>query len=350
MVRETLGDNAVIVAAGDEVRGKSVRVVAAIEPAFEFGKQNAGEGWLQYDSEQDTDAVAEEITDALLRHGASEDVMDHIVSCVTVMALEDTGTALVEALAQLYKFQPLPTKQERRPIILVGAPGAGKTLAAAKMAARGAMSGLSIGVISTDTVRAGGLEQLKAFTDLLDIDLYKAGTPQDLSHAVNDLHGEADQIIIDTCGLNPFNTDDIRTLAKMIGAAEASPVMVLPGGIDADEAGEMGRVFAALGAVRLLPTRVDIARRLGGLLGAAHQGNLAFSDVSNTAKVAQGLAPLSPKALARILLPSAFRTQGIPARESTQNQHTPTQKPSRSNQNAKTSAPLSRLQKTGSKQ
>lgn len=313
MVRDALGEDAVIVATGEERGGTAgVRVTAAIEPAFEiFNSPTGAAEWLQYDDEQDSDAVAEEITDAMLRHSVPEDITDHIVSCVTVMGYDNVGIALVAAIEQLFKFRPLPISTNKKPIIMVGPPGAGKTLATAKMAARGVLNGLNIGVISTDTVRAGGVEQLKAFTDLLQIDLSKAQSPRDLAQCTDDLMKSCDQIIIDTAGLNPFNTEDVRILAKLIGAVDSRPVMVLPAGIDADEAGEMARVFAAIGATDILPTRVDIARRLGNILSAAHQGGLNFSDVSTTPKVAQGLTALTPKSLSRLLMPSAFNDQKI---------------------------------------
>jgi flagellar biosynthesis protein FlhF len=74
----------------------------------------------------------------------------------------------------------------------------------------------------------------------------------------------------------------------------------------------MAQIFSAVGAGELLPTRIDIARRLGGILSAAHHGTMSFSDYSNTPKVAQGLSPMTPKALARFLMPGAYRKQEIP--------------------------------------
>lgn len=311
MIRETLGDEAIIVATGEERARGGVRVTAAVEPSFEIGDEGmAGvQSWLQYDEEQDTDAVAEELTEIMLRHCVPENVMDHIISCATVMGFDDLGTALSSTLGQLYSFRPLPVKTHEKPIMMIGPPGSGKTLAVAKMAARGAMNGLNIGVISTDTVRAGGVEQLQAFTDLLKIDLQKAKSPQDLRSITEDLKHHHDQVIIDTSGLNPFDTNDVKILAKLLGAIDARPVLVLPAGIDADEAGEMARVFAAIGATEILPTRVDIARRLGSLLAAAHQGGLSFSDVSTTPKVAQGLSPLTPKSLANLLVPRLYQSE-----------------------------------------
>ncbi len=312
MIRETLGDEAIIVATGEQrANGGGVRVTAAVEPpSFEIGNDSiAGEGgWLQYDDEQDSDAVAEELTDIMLRHCVPEYVMDHIISCATVMGFDDLQTAMICTLEQLYSYNPLPIGRYGKPIMMVGPPGSGKTLAVAKMAARGVMNSLDIGVISTDTMRAGGVEQLKAFTDILDIKLQKAATPKDLRSMTGELGQSKDQVIIDTSGLNPFDKEDVKILAKLISAADMRVVLVLPAGIDADEAGEMARVFATIGASDLLSTRIDIARRLGNLLAAAHQGGLNFSDISNTPKVAQGLAPLSPKSLAQLLAPKLGKT------------------------------------------
>lgn len=316
MVRNTLGEDAVIVATREE-RGGNVHVTAAIEPraqepAFEVGRrgetgnERAGaRGWLQYDEEQDECAVAEELTEVMLRHSVPEDVMDHILSCAMVVGMENPGHALIAAIEHLYGFKPLPQGAHHKALMLVGPPGAGKTLAAAKMAARAAMNALKVGVISTDTVRAGGIEQLQSFTRLLRIPLQKAQSPRDLDSILRDMQG-FHQIIIDTAGLNPFDKEDVKVLARFMGAGNIEPVMTLPAGGDADESGEMARVFSTLGAARLLPTRIDIARRLGGILAAAHQGHLALTDAGNTSKVADGLTTLDPQKLARLLMPSAY--------------------------------------------
>jgi flagellar biosynthesis protein FlhF len=164
---------------------------------------------------------------------------------------------------------------------------------------------LRIGVISTDTVRAGGLEQLAAFTKLLRIDLKKADTPQALKARIAEL-ADCDQILIDTAGTNPFLQDDVRGLAKLSGVGSIEPYLVLAAGGDADECGEIARIFSAIGAHSLIPTRIDITRRLGGLLAAAQTGGLSFADASNTPKVADGLIALDPRKLAGLLMPASF--------------------------------------------
>ncbi len=341
MVRDELGEDAIIVATREEKggpsRGGSVRVTAAIDTPYhdedfddayggDFGDDDYGDpmmddlafepetntrtrsrrDWLQYDDETENAAIVEDITDALLRHAVTEDVMDHILSCATVVGLESSGIALMAAIEHLFSFTPLPTEAHNKALMMVGPPGSGKTLAVAKMAARGAMNGLNIGVVSTDTVRAGGIEQLQSFTNLLRIDLQRAGGAQDLRAILADLR-DCDQVLIDTAGINPFDKDDVKVLARLIGAAEIDPYVILPGGVDAEESGEMARVFSTIGVHAMIPTRIDMARRLGGLLSAAHQGGLSFADASNTPKVADGLISLSPKNMAKLIMPSAFR-------------------------------------------
>ena len=57
----------------------------------------------------------------------------------------------------------------------------------------------------------------------------------------------------------------------------------------------------ALGARHLLATKLDAARRLGGLLAAAEAG-LAFAEAGIGPTIGQGLSPLSAGGLARLLL------------------------------------------------
>ncbi len=308
MVRDTLGDDAVIVATREE-RGGAVHLTAAVEPAFELGHGGIAaseEDWLQYDDEDEENAIGEELTEAMLRHAVSEDVMDNILSCATVIGLDSPDVALAAAIEHLFQFRPLPKKACPKGQLFVGPPGSGKTLAVAKMAARGVMNGMKIGVISCDVVRAGGFEQLEAFTSLLNVELHRAENADELAHLVREM-ASYDQVLIDTAGLNPFNNDDIRDMARLIGAADFDTHLVLPAGLDTEECAEMARAFSKIGVHSLLATRLDIARRLGGLLAAAHHGNLSFADASNTPKVAEGLFALSPETLSRLLLPGAYK-------------------------------------------
>lgn len=329
MIREALGEDAIIVATEDDPGGKGVCVTAAVDQDVhqvdvfdEFDREADEEsGWLQYDREAAGD-VSEALTEALLKHAVPEEIIDQVVSCATIVGLEQAFIALVAALEHLFVFRPLPLSMPDKSFMLIGPPGAGKTLAISKLAARGVLAGKRVSVISTDTLRAGGIEQLAAFTRILDIPLQKARDGRELQGLIDAARG-ADLILIDSGGFNPFNAAEMRDLARLIAVADIEPVLTLPAGIDSEECGEMARIYAALGVNNLLPTRLDISRRMGGLLSAAHYGGLIFSDASDTPQVADGLQPLSPQHLAKLLMPQTTpaREQGERPQEATTHKH-----------------------------
>jgi len=78
-------------------------------------------------------------------------------------------------------------------------------------------------------------------------------------------------------------------------------VLVLPAGLDAEESAELARAFHALGARHMVATRLDIARRLGGVVAAAAEG-LALAEAGTGAQVPEGLSVLTPAWLAARLM------------------------------------------------
>ncbi len=305
LIREDLGEDAIIVSTTEDAG--NVHMTAAIETDRIPGASadmaaTSNDDWIY---EEDGEAsLIDDLTDVMLRHAAPEEVLDQLISCAMVVGQQDPRAAMQGALEMLFRFKPLPQHKTSQPTLLVGPPGAGKTLAAAKLAARAAMNGQRVSVITTDTVRAGGVEQLEAFTRLMDVPLQKASSLNELKARIAE-SAQADQIIIDTAGTNPFDQDAVKIIAKVIGAADMMPVMVLPAGIDAEESGEIAKIFASVGVKQFLSTRLDVARRLGGLLAAAYMGGMSFAEISRTAKVADGLVPLSTGRLTQLLMPRA---------------------------------------------
>ncbi|MBX9752944.1 MAG: hypothetical protein K5Q68_25370 [Roseococcus sp.] len=204
-----------------------------------------------------------------------------------------TGQDLATALAGRLAFEPLPLD---RPLLLVGPPGAGKTLTCAKLAARARMAGETPLVVTADGARAGAVEQLAAFTRLLRLTLAVAALPEALAKALR-ARVPGQMALVDGFGCDPFDEAQAERLHRLIRAADALPVLVLPAGLDAEESAELARAFHRLGARHLLPTRLDLARRLGGVLSAACTG-LALTEAGIGPQVAHGLQPLSPHWLA----------------------------------------------------
>jgi flagellar biosynthesis protein FlhF len=191
------------------------------------------------------------------------------------------------ALSVVLRFQPLDAAALARPVLFLGPPGAGKTLTVARLATRLVLARARPRVATADTRRAGAFEQLSAYTDLLGIALRRFGEPGDAGGT---------PLLIDTPGLDPFDPGDRDEIAALVQASGALPVLVLPGGLDAGEAEDLAAGFADCGARRLVATRLDVARRLGGILAAAATLPLAEAGIGPAAP--DGLVPMTPDLLA----------------------------------------------------
>jgi flagellar biosynthesis protein FlhF len=206
---------------------------------------------------------------------------------------------LPAALAQEFRFAPLP--MESGPLLLVGPPGAGKTLTCAKLATRLLLAGTPPLLVSADSRRAGAAEQLAAFARVLSLPLSIAGTSGSLAKAL--ARGAPGQpVLVDMPGCDPCDDAGARRLAALAEAARGTPVLVLPAGLDAEEAAETARAFHLLGCRHLLPTRLDAARRLGGVLAAAAAADLALTEAGTGQDVAAGLARLDAEWLAERMM------------------------------------------------
>ena len=292
-LRETFGEEAIIVSTERAKNGMGVLVTAALDtpndvvPLPNILNLRAPE------------PLEEIIGGALDAHGVPRHAVDRLLHSIH----ENGGacTMLGQALGGVYGFEPLSEAAGERPIALVGPPGAGKTITIAKLAARAALADRPVKVITTDGFRAGGVDQLVAFTKLLGIDLHKALSMAELERrAVPDEPGEL--VLIDTAGINPFSPSEVRQLSALVSSVNAEPVLTLAAGGDAVDSMDIGAVFGGIGATRLLVTRLDAARRLGGILAAADGGSLSFSNVSVSAHVARGFHVLQQTELARLLL------------------------------------------------
>ncbi len=220
---------------------------------------------------------------------------------------------LVEALRGSFGFAPLPVMPGEPPLLLIGPPGSGKTLTTAKLATRLVLAGQTPLIITADGKRPGATEQLAAFTRLLGLQLVVAHNPVTVARALTRRQGTA-PVILDGPGGNPFSPAQRDELAALAASAGARTALVLPAGLCPAEAGELAASYAELGASLLVATRLDLARRLGGVLAAADAGGLALTEGGTGPGAADGLVALTPESLAERLAAAAATRRPQPQR------------------------------------
>jgi flagellar biosynthesis protein FlhF len=317
LVRRELGESAVIVSTTSAVRNGLVRVTAAVDrdDADDLLAAPSGAIAMPARSRGIDDAVR-----ALNDHGVPIGVVDRLFDRLVERGRDDATVGLAAALESQFAFAPLvlasPRGAQPRPILLVGPPGSGKTATAAKLATGAALQRRPVTLISADAARAGAVEQLAALAAILDTPIKQAADARALREVVAGA-APGTLLLIDGAGTNPFAPDEMAALADLAAAAGAEIVLVLAAGGDVMEMAEIAAAFAAIGATRLIATRLDVARRFGGLLAAA-SAPLALAAAGTAPAIAHGLMPLDAPTLARLLLDREAVLGGAPHLEAAQ--------------------------------
>jgi flagellar biosynthesis protein FlhF len=289
-VREVLGADAVILAT--EQAGKSVTVTAAVEPAAPATATAAAP------------VFADDIESALAYHGVPKPLAERLLATAGDLEGGSPQQTLTAALRARFGFQPLNDRKPAKPILLAGLPGAGKSATLAKLAARAKVNGWAATAITCDLAKAGAIEQLATYAKALEIPAFRAKDAATLRKAV----AKADAsglILIDTLGTSPLKAGDLTLLRELAEAASAEIVLVMAAGGDAIESAELAAGYAEAGATRLVATKVDVARRYGGILAAAEAGRLAFAGLGSSPEIASGLGTLRADQLCRLILPAS---------------------------------------------
>jgi flagellar biosynthesis protein FlhF len=339
MIRESMGEDAVIISTSPDPLGNGVNVtvatdtddadyipppIATIEPsqAKPTPKITASHRKPQPTepreftpiytrttgiSQQSTEQVIREIEKILRFHAAPDYLVSKLLETARYINFEadaspeGINSALRKILDAAFQYTPLPIEKDNFRIMLVGPPGIGKTMTVAKIAAQVVMDKKKIVVITTDNKRAGGVEQLSAFTSILGLDLRVAGSRSELRKTLQESAPNS-RILIDTAGTNPYDLAELKELSEFMGFDDIEPVLATAAGMDTSEAEDITRAFGFLGIRKLLVTRADTARRYGSILSAANAGALAFCNVSSTSKVIGEFRKMDAAYLAQLLL------------------------------------------------
>ncbi len=310
-VREALGEDAIIVATRDDEMG-GVRVTAAMDEA-----QPQPRPETVFPPPRPEIDVVTAIADALHYHGVHAALAEKLLATATHFADDDPLIALAAGFDAHVPFKPLTLDKPEQPIVLVGPPGAGKTLAVAKLATMAKLQKKPVTVITTDLVRAGGIEQMAAFTRLLKVPLLEIEQPESVADTMAELAGKG-LVLVDTPGRNPYDETERQEFARMTGKTPCAIALALPCGLDSTEGSDLARAFSSLGADRLVLTRGDMTRRFGSMLNIAEDSGLALANLNLSGNVAVPLQPLNPITLARSLMaPSALLQEVRPMPPST---------------------------------
>ncbi len=240
--------------------------------------------------------------DVMILH--TRTVRDGGVPMVEVLAATSTSIDRVRA-----RMEPTPFPKQLRSangkpycIALVGPTGAGKTTTAAKLAIRRGMFGAARpGLLTIDTYRVGGMEQLATYAELADVPFEVVYDAREIDGAMKRL-SQCDVLIIDTPGRSPASselTERWRTLLDALAPDEVH--LVLPASLRPDLAQDIARSYGATrthcGATHLLVSKFDEVPRETGIADLALSLEMPSRWITDGQDVPADLKPGAPRLL-----------------------------------------------------
>ncbi len=184
--------------------------------------------------------------------------------------------------------------------VFIGPPGVGKTTTIAKIAGRErAVHGRTLGLIAADAFRAGAVEQLRSFAEIIGSPFRVARMGAELDDA---LAAARHTVLVDTAGRSPSD-DSLRDLfTVLLGRASVRTHLVLAADTSASSARRIFDRYGSLQPSRVVITKLDETASVLPLFGVIRERGLPVSYLTAGQRVPEDLARATSAHLASALL------------------------------------------------
>ncbi len=214
---------------------------------------------------------------------------------LTLKAVEDR---IRRAITPSYK----KSQGKKRISAFLGPSGEGKTTTLAKLAAR-SMFGekRTVGVITLDTQRIGGVEQLRRYTDIMDVPMEVVSERNDFNRVLSRF-SDRDVILIDTPG-NARGHEGLRGLKESCSSV-SSVEMNLVLSVTSSQESMMDVVtgFEGFGFDNIILTKLDNSKKIGSIYNVIEDAGKPVSFIANGQNVPRDLREMNPERLARLIV------------------------------------------------
>jgi len=187
----------------------------------------------------------------------------------------------------------------------VGPTGVGKTTTLAKVAAHFMMRfNKRIALITLDTYRIGGIEQLQTYARILRLPFEIASDAETLKEAIG-RHQDCDLLLLDTAGRNPHRQDQLE---EMRGILSADPGvenhLVLSATTKEGDLATIVQQFSLLPIRSYVFTKIDETEEYTALFNQLLRYKRPLSYLTNGQKVPEDIEPASKSRIASLVLNS----------------------------------------------
>lgn len=203
----------------------------------------------------------------------------------------------------LGKIEPIKITKSQNIIFFIGPTGVGKTTTLAKIAAQYAMANKEkVAVITADTYRIAAVEQLRVYSEILDIPLQ---TIYDAREIVNVLesYGDKELILVDTAGRSHNNQSKIDELSDMIQSLQHKEVyLVLSATTDFGVLKNIIKKYNFIEDYKIIFTKMDEVEKYGIILNTRFFTNKALSYLTTGQSVPEDIQVINVSEISKQLI------------------------------------------------
>lgn len=254
----------------------------------------------------------------------SKDVEELLINLINNMVREELAHTLAKEAEQIIKRQheaaqevmenlileqlgapdPIQIKKYSQRIVLaVGPTGVGKTTTIVKLAANFSVKQKKkVGIINTDTYRIAAHEQLKTYSDILDVPLGIVYQPDEISKNLEEM-ADRDIIFIDTAGKSPGDLQHREDIEKLIKNACPDEILLcLSASTSFPSLKEIVDTYRYIKEFKLLITKLDETRFRGMILNLCNYTKRSIAYVTTGQNVPDDIELIDTISITRQLL------------------------------------------------
>jgi flagellar biosynthesis protein FlhF len=157
-------------------------------------------------------------------------------------------------------------------------------------------------IISMDTYRIAGADQLRSYASILGVGFQALETPVALAQAIEEHRGK-DLILIDTPGYSPADLDTAADLARFLASRrDIESHLVLSASMRSADLSRVVDRFEIFRPEKLLFTKLDETEAFGPILNEAARTAKPVSYLCAGQQIPEDLEPAAKERIANLLL------------------------------------------------
>ena len=184
----------------------------------------------------------------------------------------------------------------------MGTTGVGKTTTLAKIAAKFVLEQrTNVALITADTYRISAVEQLKTYSDILELPLEIVYNPQELASAL-ERHRDKELILIDTAGRSQHNEYQLRELEEFLRVnPRIEKHLVISATTKYTDARHIINKFSQVEPDKIIFTKIDETASLGMIINLLRDKKYALSYLTTGQSVPDDIERASSDILTTLL-------------------------------------------------